>query len=231
MLTVEIKGSELVRVLTNISLWHEKTDLFGEHAWLHLSGGRIYAVATDGYVGVKDHLDIEPVEDLFFWKLATGDVDRLVMAAREVKTKTIEITLADNAINLPYDFDVDEKGKISIKEGTSCVGEGVPSPEDWVNAILDVDLDPEPISHSTWAIRPERWLKLSRVKADKDAPIDVMFVDSWNSKAPSLAVIKIGGSFRAAVNLVDRQKAAQKLGDKADFYLWNQPLETTQISP
>lgn len=226
---ITLKGSELVRILTNVSLWHDPNAV-GGLAYMTFRQNLIEVFSSDGYVGALDSLEYESDT----WTYATlalteMDVDKIVMASREVKTKTIDIYIDPDTckLHLPYDFSLGEKGatarsapKLTLEEGESLVGEAIPSMPDWCLAIYDETLEPEVKSTSIFAMRPERWLKFSRVKADKDAPIDVAFLDPWNNKAPLMAAVRIGGTFRALVNLVERDKAKTALGDKAKEWMW-----------
>ncbi len=224
MIHVSVKGPELVRVLTNVSLWHDPGVSFSKGKVVAEFGtNQISFFSTDGFVSVLDSLKIEN-EHLSHevFELDEVDIDRMLLAARDVKTKTLEFTLSEGGIILPYEFEVDEKNKVTLTgPGSRVVGFLTTLPQ-WVEATALEIYDPgqTPYMMSALAIRPERWLKLSRVRADKDAPIDVLFVDPINPKAPAMAVVKIGGTFRALVNFVDRNVAIAGLGEKAKDYLW-----------
>lgn len=218
---IEIKGSELVRVLTNVGLWHDPGAMTGL-AYLHFEGASMDAYATDGYVAATDALETALHEDGGggFFALSESEMDRLLLAAREVKTKTITLEV-DLRIKLPYVFNEDEKGKISISEDEGSTEIGiVANPPEWCVALAEEMIEPVGMAYEVFAMRPERWLKLSRVKADKNAPIDVIFLQPWNQKAPAMAAIKIGGTFRALVNFVEREKAKEAIGENAKGWMW-----------
>jgi hypothetical protein len=243
MITLNAKGPEVVRSLSNASLWHEKDNSLAPYVFMYVSflQGTLSFYSTDSYVAAVDSCGFTIPEDQETASLQKGvkltedDVDKFLLAARAVKTKDLGITLGDT-LRLPYIFEQDDKGKWSISEegGSSDVEssglfratpigsyhQGIPN---WVEAFDGVLHDAECCvadPASVFAIRPERFLKLSRVRADRDAPIDIQIVDAINPRSPEMAAIKIGPTFRAIVNFVDREQAKARLGDNAAEWMW-----------
>lgn len=232
-LDFEVKGTDLAKVLTNVSLWHDPgVGYTGGHMFIQSFAltNQVAFYASDGYVAAMDEVTVSYLDkdrgsawNSFNFLLTEGEVDLLLLAARAVKTKTITLSIRSGQLMIPYTFERDEKGKaiLSEVEGNTLVGTSSEEPE-WVNFLEEaIEGNEEPVNCSGFLIRPERWLKLSRVKADKDAPIAVKFIEPWNENAPAVALIKIGDTFRAAVNFVESEVARANLGiEKAGSFLW-----------
>lgn len=218
-----VKGRELVKALSNVALWHDPNEKISEGCVvMHVTESHVEFFAFDGFVAAMDSIPGVDYEDASrTYRLSTDDVDRLLLAARAVGTKDIQLD-AGARIEVPYGFTLDDKGKWSLAaEGSrTYIGDGAEFPQ-WCDAFYDALMYAEPVSvGGVWAIRPERFLKLSRVRADKDAPIDMCIIEAFNPMAPAVAAIKIGPTFRALVNFVNRDVAKENLGDLALDYLW-----------
>lgn len=203
---IEIKGTELVRVLTNVNLWLDETP-----AVFYICPLGIFVHGTDDYLAVMDWCPVRldpPTAEIWF-ELHAEDFDVLLTAAREVKSKDLSVDVTPGSLVVPYHVERDEKDKIVLTEGSSSlVTHEADEFSGWLEIFSEaMDTDCVKMERG-FAIRAERWLKLCRVKAEKDAPIDVRFLPD------RMAAIKIGSSFRALVRFLDRGIAKEAIEKK-----------------
>lgn len=204
-------------MLTNVNLWLDETP-----AVFYICPLGIFVHGTDDYVAVMDWCPVRldhPTEEIWF-ELHTEDFDALLAAAREVKSKDLSVDVTPGSLVVPYHVERDDgtegstsasgrKGKIVLTEGSSSlVTHEADEFSGWLEIFSEaMDTDCVKMERG-FAIRAERWLKLGRVKAEKDAPIDVRFLPD------RMAAIKIGSSFRALVRFLDRNIAKEAIEKK-----------------
>ena len=230
MITVQVKGVDFAKVIRNVILWQDQdVRLTQGKALLSFSATELSMYSCDGWTAVRDEVSYVPVEmtDTIEYLLTEDEMDTLLLAA--VESKTGPLTLHVTAIALKLDYDVipedkDSKTKKSLKEGTIFLGERSTVPE-WVDALEEAleyaDQDSvESYPQDVFCLRPERFMKFVRVRADKEAPIDMKLLRPINPKAGPMAAVKIGFTFRGLVNFVNREVALENLTDEQKVFLW-----------
>lgn len=223
---VQVKPGDLTRALVNADLWLDDESSL---AFIQFEASGIRTYSTDGfvamtdfcpYVGSPEELGLLADEPTFH--VMPEAIDQLLVYTRK-GTKVIEVDVLEDRFEIPVSLSYDEATKkYTLGEGTSGFGEYVLSPP-WASVLLEEDDRDEEILLSRIAVRAERFLKLSRVRADSLAPIDMKFINPWNSNAPAMALVKIGATFRAAVNLVNREVAMKNAAEGAEDksgYFW-----------
>lgn len=169
---------------------------------------QLYGYSCDDYVAVSDWIDldgvvrshpfaftIEDVEDLAEWlKLDKKVVHKYNIIIRPKMTGVI--------------FECDDTSTDDESDNI-FLSDIVPS-DNW-NVVFDIlNLDLSLMSIPEFAVRPERLSKLWRLKADKEAPIDIRGVEL---KDQLLIQFKKGSSLVGAIMPVLRSKVNEE-------YLW-----------
>lgn len=235
MLSVQIRGSELAKVIRNAQLWQEEgVSLTNGRALLSFGRNELTLYSTDGYTAMKDEIEYnEPTtmahDDYVFYWFTEDQMDSFLMMAVDAKTGPlrIEFDLVEG-VKLPYDItpeDKDNKTKKVLKEGSVFFGEPSDLPE-WCQALEEaLELAELPESgdlqfETQIAMRPERLVKFFRVRTDKEAPVDFRFMTPWNPKGGPMAAVKIGFTFRALINFVNRDVAKMNLTEEQQVFMW-----------
>lgn len=241
-LEVQVKGVDLAKVLRNVILWQEQeVSLTQGRVFASFSAVEVSFYSTDGFTAVSDWVAYSiPFGDLDFLQnywLSEDEIDTLLMAAVDSKTGALTIHLSPESILIGYavepKYEDPEKAKDpenlkeigkTLVDGSVFLGESGVIPE-WVDALEEALEEAEGNSHMgeaqhSFAMRPERLVKFFRVRADKEAPVDMRLLAPLNTRAGPMAAIKIGHTFRALTNFVNREVAKENLKPEHMVFLW-----------
>lgn len=232
--SVTVKAVDLTRVLVNMDLWLVA-------GYLHVDEDGIRGYSTDGFVAMADVCELQgkstdwlPGDD-YLYKVDEDDLDHLLLITRKIGAKPLEITCEEDCLYISgYVFKnegKDEKPKWVLEEREDA-GSSFGTNEDlfpeWIHLLIDsVTVQRETISTDSLAFRPERFLKLSRVRSDNLAPIDMVFVPPVRPETPGkpnpgpMVLVRIGNTFRAIVNSVNRDVAISNLQEGQESWFWN----------
>lgn len=238
---VQIKGIDLAKVLRNVILWQEQeVSLTQGKVLASFASTEVSFYSTDGYTAVCDWVSYSmPLDDLppvyNFW-FTEDEMDTLLMAAVDSKTGALTIHLKEDGIEIGYSVErkyedpekakdpenLKETGK-TLVDGSVFFGEPGAIPE-WVDALEEALEEAETgrlyPGVSDFAMRPERLVKFFRVRADKEAPVDMRLLAPLNEKAGPMAAVRIGHTFRALTNFVNRDEARKHLKPEHQGFLW-----------
>lgn len=229
MHSVQIKGAELAKVIRNAMLWQEEgVSLTNGRALLSFGLNELTLYSTDGYTAMRDSIEygeeFSGINDLNFW-FTEDQMDSFLMMAVEAKTGPLRIEFDSSGVKLPYDItpeDKDNKTKKVLKDGSVFFGEPSDLP-DWAEALEEaLELAESGVwrTESRIAMRPERLVKFFRVRTDKEAPVDFFFMEPFNERSGPMAAVKIGYTFRALVNFVNRDVAKMNLTEEQQVFMW-----------
>jgi hypothetical protein len=223
--TVQVKGSDLTRVLVNIDLWLVS-------GYLHVDEDGIRGYSTDGFVACADVAELQGKSDdwmpgdEYLYEVTADDIDHLLLITRKVGQKPVEVIFTETCLTVDgFDFvneGTDDKPKWVLDvnpEAESSFGIGKVDMPEWVHLLLDsVTNIEEKCPVTNLAFRAERFLKLSRVRSDNLAPIDMVLVPPLNSEAGPMVLVRIGDTFRALVNSVNREVAIANQPDDRGWF-------------
>lgn len=197
---MKIPALDLDRVIQNVLLYADPKAVRLQEVLFETPGdGNLYVYSCDDYVAVSDYTPIDLPIKKYPFSFSIEDVDALGTWIKK-----------DKKVVHKYDIIVRPKmtGVIFECEDTSSdedsdnifLSEQAPS-ELWDTVFEIIDLDLEGFYAPDWAIRPERLVKLARLKADKEAPIIIRGVEL---KKKFLVQFKKGRSIVGAIMPVDQ---------------------------
>lgn len=197
---MRVTAPDLDRVIQNVLLYVNEKSVRVTHVFFTVLDNELRAYSTDDYIAVTDSL-LADSEDRWF-ELTIEDTKKLgewIKKDKKVVHKSeIEIKFKNTLVNFSSpDFD----GDISISFPKE-------SQNDALNLIFELlaeDAYDSPVSFM--AIKPERLVKLARLKADKEAPIDLRGVDI---RGHPLIQFKKGDTITGCIMPVDRSKVDDK---------------------
>lgn len=197
---MKIPALDLDRVIQNVLLYADPKAVRLQEILFETPGdGNLYVYSCDDYVAVSDYTSIDlPVRKHPF-SFSIEDIDALGTWIKK-----------DKKVVHKYDITIRPKmtGVIFECEDTSSdedsdnifISDQTPS-ELWDTVFEILNLDLEGFYAPDWAIRPERLVKLARLKADKEAPIIIRGVEL---KQKFLVQFKKGRTIVGAIMPVDQ---------------------------
>lgn len=197
---------ELDRVIQNILLYVNEKSVRVTHVFFTVLEDTLSAYSTDDYIAITDSLRPEEIDWWGFTEFPIDDIKKLgewIKKDKKVIHKSeISIKFKHTLVNFSSQ-DSDEDLSISFAKE---------SQEDALRFIFELLAeDADSIPTYNWAIKPERLAKLARIKADKEAPLDLRGVDI---RGHLLVQFKRGDTVIGCINPVDRSKVH-------DRFLWD----------
>lgn len=214
---MKIPAPDLDRIIQNALLYADQKAIRLQEILFETPGdGNLYVYSCDDYVAVSDYAPFDLRLRKFPFSFSIADVDTLgdwIKKDKKVVHK-YEIDIQPKMTGMIFECDEtssdDEPDNIFLEET-------VPSDlwETVIHELLNLDL--EGFYAPDWAIRPERLVKLARLKAEKEAPIIIRGVEL---KGKFLVQFKKGRSIVGAIMPVDQSYVDED-------YLWKK-LEGTE---
>lgn len=197
--TNKIPAPDLDRIIQNVLLYADTKSMHLQEVLFESTGGKLYAYSCDDYVAVSDYVDFGyqirkhpfsfSIEDLE----AVGD---WIKKDKKVVHK-YDITIRPKMTGVIFECDDTSTDEDS---DNFFIPDIVPS-ENWSTVFEVLNLDLDGFYAPDWAIRPERLVKLARIKAAKEAPIVIRGVEL---KQKFLVQFKKGSSIVGAIMPVDQ---------------------------
>lgn len=166
----KIPAQELDRIIQNSLLFCDKKAIRLNEILLSFTPDVVYAYSCDDYVAVSDSLEYEDgfTQDM---SIPVADAEKLGEWIKKDR-KTVhkyDITIRPKFTGIIFGCD-----ETSSEDEDDNIFITYKAPSDSWN-LVKILLDPSAseVSYYGFAIRPERLTKLSRLKADKEAPIDL----------------------------------------------------------
>lgn len=200
---MHVLAPELDRVIQNVLLYVNEKSVRVTHVFFTLLGNELRAYSTDDYIAITDALTAEGEDHRFEFTIEdTKKLGEWIKKDKKVVHKSeIEIKFKHTLVNFSCpDFD----GDISISIPKDSQAEAL-------NIIFQLLAEDNYESLvPVWAIKPERLAKLARIKADKEAPIDLRGVEV---RGHLLVQFRKGDTVTGCIMPVDRSKVD-------DRFLW-----------
>lgn len=205
------KGTDIARALDNALLFCDaKAEYLPGIVHVEFSAGGIAFSACDDYATGRDRVgEVTLATADARFQMAEADADAVVKFARSARTKSVVLELSDE--------------KLSITIGDEVEAYYVAKafhPWDDILPLIDVDAHESAGLPHTVAFNAARFARFGRVKALKDAPMDIRFYRGPSAEAP-VALVKIGPTFRGEIQGVRREAAMKHLGPEAMECFWN----------
>lgn len=175
-MALKVTAFDLDRVVQNVNLYSDPKAMRLQEVLFHPIGDKIHVYACDDYVALTDSLDIQEGTLKEDFTLTVQDLDKLGDWIKKDKKVVHKYDIEIRPKFTGMIFECNETSTEEISDNIfftyAKVNEG-----GWeiVKELLDLENQPE-TGHS-FSVRPERLAKLARVKADKEAPIAMRFVD------------------------------------------------------
>ena len=202
------KGTDIARALDNALLFSDpKAEYLPGIVHVEFSGTGIAFSACDDYATGRDRV---------------GEVTLSTCDMRFEITEEVAENLRNHARSARAKAVLIEHDAVSLTADGSLMGP-IASPEAAWNDILpliDVDAHEPQGLPATVAFNATRFARFGRVKALKDAPMDIRFLAMPTDVAAPIAVVKIGPTFRGEIQGVRREAAKEHLGAEAQDCFW-----------
>lgn len=197
---MKIPALDLDRVIQNVLLYADPKAVRLQEILFETPGdGNLYVYSCDDYVAVSDYTSIDlPVRKHPF-SFSIQDVDALgdwIKKDKKVVHK-YDITIRPKMTGVIFEC---EDTSSDEESDNFFISDRAPS-DLWGTVFEILNLDLEGFYAPDWAIRPERLVKLARLKADKEAPIIIRGVEL---KQKFLIQFKKGRTIVGAIMPVDQ---------------------------
>lgn len=197
---MKIPALDLDRVIQNVLLYADPKAVRLQEVLFETPGdGNLYVYSCDDYVAVSDYTSIDlPVRKHPF-SFSIQDVDALgdwIKKDKKVVHK-YDITIRPKMTGVIFEC---EDTSSDEESDNFFISDRAPS-DLWGTVFEILNLDLEGFYAPDWAIRPERLVKLARLKADKEAPIIIRGVEL---KQKFLIQFKKGRTIVGAIMPVDQ---------------------------
>ena len=197
---MKIPAPDLDRIVQNALLYADPKAMRVREVLFDTPGnGNLYVYSFDDYVVVRDYAPYDLLLKKDPFSFSIEDVETLgtwIKMDKKVVHK-YEITIIPKMTGLVFECD----DTSSDEESDSIFVSYFDPSEVWDTIFETLDLDLDGFYAPDWAIRPERLVKLARLKADKEAPIVIRGVEL---KQKFLVQFKKGKSIVGAIMPVDQ---------------------------
>lgn len=199
---MKILAPELDRVVQNALLYVNPKSVRLVEVFFVFGSERIDVFAADDYVVITDSAPLEETGSAREIALSIEDVKKLGEWVKEdkkvVHKSDINVKFKNTLMELSSP-DSDREISISFLKEPSYAS------WDFLMELLTDEAEPRFIDH--FAVRTERMAKLARLKAEKEAPIDMRGIDV---RGHLVVQFKIGNSITGAIVPVDRSKVDER---------------------
>lgn len=173
-MTLKVPALELDRVIQNVLHYTDNQAIRLQEVFFVISNKGLQAFSCDDYVTVTDSLSVD--SDLSFeFSLSIEDVDKLGAWIKKDKKVVHKYPIEIRQKFTGVLFECDETSTDDESDNFFLSFKS-PNYEAWGLVMLLLDEEAEQTDYTGFALRSERLVKLARLKADKDAPIDMRFV-------------------------------------------------------
>ena len=194
---MKAKAQDVDRIIQNVLLYVNPKSTRLTEVLLIAREGRLHAYATDDYVAITDSCEVTEVRPLRKpeFHLTIEDTKKLgeyiKLDKKVVHKSDIEFKFKNTLFTVSSNDSDTEENFTFLTEGSS----------NWslVHKLLDHEAQPQMILIN--AYRPDRLAKLARIKADKEAPIDMRGIEI-NGK--HLVQFKLGETVTGCIMPADR---------------------------
>lgn len=201
------KGADIARALDNALLFCDpKAEYLPGVVHVEFSAGGIAFSACDDYATGRDSVGVLTPPNIGHFDITEESADAIVKAARSARSQSVTLAL-------------DELSFVLTVGEVETVADADESSDAWddILPLIDVDAHESQDLPPTVAFSATRFARFGRVKALKDAPMDVRFMAT---EGAPLALIKIGPTFRGELQGVRRDEAMEHLGEGAEDCFW-----------
>jgi hypothetical protein len=197
---VKIPAAELDRLVQNALLYSDPKAMRLQEVLFETPGdGNLYVFACDDYVAVSDYAFFDLRVRKFPFAFSIPDLEVLgdwIKKDKKVVHK-FGITIQPKMTGVIFECD-----ETSTDEESDNIFLSDQKPSELWGTVFEIlNLDLEGFYAPDWAIRPERLVKLARLKAAKEAPIVIRGVEL---KQKFLVQFKKGSSIVGAIMPVDQ---------------------------
>lgn len=199
------KGTDIARALDNALLFCDaKAEYLPGIVHVEFSAGGIAFSACDDYATGRDRV---------------GEVTLSTCEWRFNMTEEVAENLRNHARSARSKAVVIEVDTVSLKADENIMGPIARAEMAWddILPLIDVDAHEPQELPATVAFNAARFARFGRVKALKDAPMDIRF---HATEGAPVALVKIGPTFRGEIQGVRREAAMEHLGPEAADCFW-----------
>lgn len=204
---MKVPAGEFDRIVQNAILYTNIKSPRLQEVRFVLLGDSLHVYATDDYILVTDSCIVEGAEKPLDFSLSIEDVKKLGEWIKEdkkvVHKSTIEVKFKHTLFELSSQDSDREVSFSFLKE---------PAYKAWDFLFDLMSEENEQVPVFSVAYRPDRMAKLARLKADKEAPIDMRGVDV---NGHLVVQFKLGDTITGVIVPVDRSKVD-------DRFLWGE---------
>lgn len=211
--SIILDPTEAAKAASNVALFLDKTcEHFPDamHVSVH-DDGYVEFIVCDDYVSCIDscsEVSQESVPDEFDFTLTADQAKQFIDFAKSIKNLKTKPGYLEIELNIDGDLVLTDLSNNENKGSLTIELSEDKQYMDW-RLVRDV-LFPKELDYPSplFGIRPERLVKLARVKVPFACPIDMKFVHGPHPKRP-FCLVKIGPTFRATIACIDREVAMQ----------------------
>ena len=197
---MKIPAAELDRLVQNALLYSDPKAMRLQEVLFETPGdGNLYVFACDDYVAVSDYASFDLRVRKFPFAFSIEDIETLGDWIKKDKKVVHKFGIT---IQPKMTGDIFECEETSTDEESDNIFLSDRKPSELWGTVFEIlNLDLEGFYAPDWAIRPERLVKLARLKAAKEAPIVIRGVEL---KQKFLVQFKKGSSIVGAIMPVDQ---------------------------
>lgn len=187
---MKISAKELDRVLQNALEFGNEGEVRLNEILFVFSTDNLSVLSCDDYVAVVDRVDGDFYENTF--SLTIPDAKRL---GAWIKTDRKTVKKVDIEVRYKMTGIIFE-----VEDDSFFVSWRGPKMEGWNLVFQLLEEDHPDVMFDGFAIRPERLTKMSKLRADKEAPIDLRAIDI---NGHLIVQFRLGHTLRGAIRPVD----------------------------
>ena len=166
---LKVVAGDLDRLIQNVLLYTNSKAVRLREVFFTLGSEKMYAFSCDDYIAVGDWIEVESTEVKEF-SLSLQDLERLaewIKKDKKVIHKTeIELKFYNTYFKASADDDIE---KFQYMDETNY--------DAW-DIVFDMLSEDQPVRIiEEFAVRPDRFAKIARLKADKEAPVVFRGID------------------------------------------------------
>lgn len=166
---MKIPAPDLDRLVQNVLLYSDKKAIRLQEVFFVFGGETLSAYACDDYIAVGDSIPLEEYYQIPEMAFTVADTEKLgewIKKDKKVVHKT-DIEVKRKMTGFLFDADDD----------SIFINDIAPNFEAWDLVFDLLSEENRPMMILDYAVRPERLVKLARLKSDKEAPLHFRGVD------------------------------------------------------